>query len=53
MQRLHKKCLTNFPTLITLSFFGGGIAEGKTPIKIAALKFGTVNWTLETIKKMA
>jgi len=52
MQRLHKKCLTTFLTLLALFlFFSGGIAEGKTPIKIAALKFGTVNWTLETIKK--
>ena len=52
MQRLHKKCLTTFLTLIALFLvFSDGIAEGKPPIKIAALKFGTVNWTLETIKK--
>lgn len=52
MQRLHKKCLTTFLILIVLLlFFSDGFAEGKTPIKIAALKFGTVNWTLATIKK--
>jgi len=38
--------------LIAASIFPcSGTADANTPIKISVLKFGTVNWTLETIKK--
>ena len=44
----------NFITslLIVLSIFStASLSEANTPIKISVLKFGTVNWTLETLKK--
>lgn len=38
--------------VVAASFFSnGGMADANSPIKISVLKFGTVNWTLETIKK--
>ncbi|MBV1875878.1 MAG: ABC transporter substrate-binding protein, partial [Cycloclasticus sp.] len=38
--------------VVAVSFFSnGGMADTNSPIKISVLKFGTVNWTLETIKK--
>lgn len=52
MQRFYKTRLTTILFLAFLSIFlGDGIADAKTPIKISVLKFGTVNWTLQTIKK--
>lgn len=52
MQRFYKTPLTTILFLAFLSIFlSDGIADAKTPIKISVLKFGTVNWTLQTIKK--
>jgi NitT/TauT family transport system substrate-binding protein len=50
--------LSLIKTFLTLTFLATGllfpmasIAASNTPIKLSVLKFGTVNWTLETIKK--
>lgn len=46
-----KTYLTSYVLITAFILSYSAVADTGTPIKISVLKFGTVNWTLETIKK--
>jgi len=50
MRLLLNRIVSPLCFIVSIAFSHTLLAEGLAPIKISVLKFGTVNWTLETIK---